>query len=192
MPRASAAPTILKAAQACLIEGGGAFEMRDVTDRAGVSEGLVYHYFKSKAGLLRAIVDDFYARYAAVVNRETDGAEPWLTREEARMRDAVQFLYDDPMARIILGGMNRLPEAAQAEMAQRRDIAERSIRNVRSGMKQGVIPANIDPSVAGPASIGAMNQVVMHALAQDPVPDQAQIADELWRIIKAIMGIKDG
>ncbi|MGB3455137.1 MAG: TetR/AcrR family transcriptional regulator [Litorimonas sp.] len=187
MPKASAAPAILTAARACLLEGEGAFEMRQVTERAGVSEGLVYHYFKSKAGLMAALVTDFYDRYSAVANRHVDRDVPWLEREEARLRDVVRFLYEDPMARLVMGGMDRLPQAARAEMHHRRDIAERSVRNVESGQQQGVIPAHVDPAIAGPATIGAMNQVVMHALSQDPPPDQNTVATELWRIIRAIV-----
>ena len=187
MPKPSAAPMILKAAEACLIEGGGTFEMRQVTDRAGVSEGLVYHYFKSKSGLLAAIVSNFYARYAEVANRHVERDVPWLEREEARLRDVVKFLYEDPLARIILGGLNRLPEAAKAEMENRRDIAERSVRNVQSGQGQGVIPGWVNASIAGPATIGAMDQAVMHALAQNPPPPQEMVATEIWRIIRAIV-----
>ena len=192
MPRASAAPAILKAAHDCLIDGGGTFEMRDVTDRAGVSEGLVYHYFKSKSGLVQTIVNGFYARYSDVANAATQAEEPWLDREERRLRAVVDFLYDEPLSPIMLGGMGRLPEVAQAERANRADIAERSIRNVRSGQRQGVIPAHIDPTLAGPASIGALDQAVMHALGQSPAPDRRHVADELWRIIRSIMDIETG
>ena len=187
MPKPSAAPMILQTAEAVLIEGGGVFEMKAVTDRAGVSEGLVYHYFKSKAGLLTAIVTSFYDRYADVANRHVDRDIPWLDREEARLRDVVRFLYDDPLARIILGGLNRLPEAAKAEMTNRRDIAERSVRNIQSGQEQGVIPDWVNASIAGPATIGAMDQAVMHALAQNPPPPQDEVATEIWRIIRAIV-----
>ncbi|MEL6687186.1 MAG: TetR/AcrR family transcriptional regulator [Pseudomonadota bacterium] len=187
MPKPSAAPMILQTAEALLIEGGGTFEMKMVTDRAGVSEGLVYHYFKSKAGLLTAIVTSFYERYSEVANRHFDRDIPWLEREEARLRDVVRFLYEDPLSRIILGGLNRLPEAAKAEMDNRNDIAERSVRNIQSGQEQGVIPDEVNASITGPATIGAMNQAVMHALAQDPVPPQDEVATEIWRIIRGIV-----
>lgn len=187
MPKPSAAPMILEAAEACLIEGNGTFEMLDVTGRAGVSEGLVYHYFKSKAGLLTAIVTAFYGRYSDVANRPMDRDIPWLDREEVRLRNVVRFLYEDPLAHIILGGLNRLPEAAKAEMENRHDIAERSIRNIQSGQDQGVIPDWVNASIAGPATIGAMNQAVMHALAQDTPPSQEELSTEIWRIIRGIV-----
>lgn len=190
MPRASAAPKILDAAEACLITGGGAFEMRDVTDRAGVSEGLVYHYFKSKSGLLSALVQRFFDRYSAVANQHMDRDIPWTEREQARLSAVIDFLYDDPLAPIMMGGLSRLPEAASVEMKNRREIAERSIHNVHSGMDQGVISTTIVAAIAGPAIIGAMDQVVLHALSQPEPPDRDHVKSEMWRIICAIVGIE--
>lgn len=191
MPKVSAAPAILNAAEACLIEGDGAFEMRAVTNRVGVSEGLVYHYYTSKSGLMTAIVKRYYDRYSDVANRHVDRSVPWLDREEARLRAVVQFLYADPLTPIILGGLSRLPEAARVEMENRRTIAERSIYNIQSGQDQGVIPDWVNASIAGPATIGAMDQAVMHALSQVVPLPQHIVATEIWRIICAILAITD-
>ena len=190
MPRPSAAPKILKATKACLIDGGGAFEMRDVTDRAGVSEGLVYHYFKSKSGLLSAIISDFYDRYAEVANQHRDRDIPWGQREQDRLSAVVDFLYDDPLALILMGGLSRLPEAAAVEMENRGGIAERAVRNVESGMEQGAIPKTIKAEIAGPVIIGAMNQAVIYGLSQTPAVDRETIKSELWRIISAIVVLR--
>ena len=59
---------LLAAAVEVLLEGDGDFEMGQLAARAGVSNGLAYHYFGSKAGVLSAVIDDFYDRYSAVAN----------------------------------------------------------------------------------------------------------------------------
>ena len=48
------AAKILAAAEEILREGDGALEMSQVAGKAGVSVGLAYHYFGSKAGMLGA------------------------------------------------------------------------------------------------------------------------------------------
>ncbi|WP_050625577.1 TetR/AcrR family transcriptional regulator [Bradyrhizobium viridifuturi] len=53
---------LLAAAQQELIEGHGHLEMQAVAKRARVSVGLAYHHFGSKAGLIAAVVEDFYQR----------------------------------------------------------------------------------------------------------------------------------
>lgn len=188
MSKRATAEKILEAAEACLVAGDGSFEMREVTTRASVSEGLAYHHFGNKAGLMSAIVRRFFERYDGVINRPVDRQEPWLKRERERLEDAVDFLFDDPLARIILGGMSRPPEAAAAELACRQTVAERSVRNVQSAQEQGVVPAEIDATLAGPATIGALHYAVLHALAQEPPPARGQVKKEMWRIVLGIVG----
>lgn len=84
---------ILAAARSALEAGGGQIEMNDVARRACVSVGLAYHYFGSKAGLVSALVTDFYDRYDAVVNRHYDDTGGWAARERMRLAEAVRFLF---------------------------------------------------------------------------------------------------
>ena len=189
MPRPSSAPKLLDAAELCLVEGTGDFEMRDVSTRAGASEGLAYHYFRNKAGLVTAVVARFFDRYDAVMNRHRDRNIPWAERERERLEDLIAFLYADPVAPLVFGSMSRLPETAAAEAQRRQDIVSRAAHNIRSGIEQGTIDPNIDSDIAGAAIIGAVNEVVTHSLRQSPPPTEARLADELWRIIAAIVGI---
>src|SRR5690606_34537405 len=63
---------LVTAAAAALVETGGRLEMASVAARAGVSVGLSYHYFGSKAGPIAVVFDDFHIRCDAgwsVLNR---------------------------------------------------------------------------------------------------------------------------
>lgn len=87
-PRGSAAVrvSLIAAATELFSQRGPAnVSVREVAGVANVNHGLVHHYFGSKDGLLRAVLDDLGARVAAAV---TDG-DP-----EATLRDA-----DGPVAR---------------------------------------------------------------------------------------------
>ena len=107
---------ILEAARAAFVDGRGDFEMGDVAERAGVSVGLAYHYFKSKAGLVSALIDDFYDRYDAVVNQRFDDIASWPEREYRRVSEAVGFLFDDPVAPIMLGRLSGSAQVVAAEV----------------------------------------------------------------------------
>ncbi|WP_171075265.1 TetR/AcrR family transcriptional regulator [Nonomuraea basaltis] len=69
--RASSAQSrtaLLDAAEQVFAERGfEATSIRDVTDQAGVAHGLVRHYFASKEGLWRAMIDRAIDRYAAAM-----------------------------------------------------------------------------------------------------------------------------
>ncbi len=53
---------LIRAAQEELIQSHGHLEMQAVAKRAQVSVGLAYHHFGSKAGLIAAVVEEFYSR----------------------------------------------------------------------------------------------------------------------------------
>ena len=90
---------LVAAAAEALLAGGGDFEMSQVARLAGVSDGLPYHYFGSKAGALSAVIDDFYDRYYAVVNQPLDGSRPWPEREFERLQAWLGFLYSTSPSR---------------------------------------------------------------------------------------------
>jgi AcrR family transcriptional regulator len=52
--------------------GYHATRLDDVAERTGVTRGAVYHHFRDKKGLLRAIVD----RYIGAFDRSIEGALP--------------------------------------------------------------------------------------------------------------------
>lgn len=58
---------LIRAAEKELIWSHGHLEMQPVAKRAQVSVGLAYHHFGSKAGLIAAVVEDFYNRLDQVV-----------------------------------------------------------------------------------------------------------------------------
>jgi len=60
---------LLEAAASELVERDGQLEVASVAARADVSVGLLYRYFGSKAGLVRAVVEDFYDRLFAETSR---------------------------------------------------------------------------------------------------------------------------
>ena len=84
-----------------------------VAQRAGVSVGLLYRYFGSKAGLVAAVVDDFYDRLLAEVAAADDRELDWATRERRRTENSVAFHYREPLAPIILTLLTREPEVAE-------------------------------------------------------------------------------
>ena len=83
------ANAILNAADEVLAEGGiAALSARVVAERAGVNKALVFYHFKSKAGLLHAVLQRYYrAHLEALRHAFADDGAPIGTRVH-RMVDA--------------------------------------------------------------------------------------------------------
>ena len=147
--------------------------MSDVARRAGVSDGLPYHHFGSKAGALSAVIDDFYDRYYAVVNQPLDGSRPWAERELERLRSWLAFLYGEPLAPIVLGRMGRTAQVAGLESSRQDQLIGLARRNIELGQRAGDISETIDAGIAAAAIIGAIRQAASQAF-QDPEPPAAE------------------
>ena len=184
------AARILAAAEEILRDGDGALEMTQVAEKADVSVGLAYHYFGSKSGMLGAIIDAFYDRYNQVVNQYIDPDIPWRVREKDRLMSAVEFLYNDPMAPVILGKMAHTNQVAAVESARHEEMIEMAIRNIGSGIRRGDIGGHIDPTIAGAAITGAMRSGIMHAMTMRPRPDPAKLTHQIWGMIAGALDIE--
>ncbi|WOE75657.1 TetR/AcrR family transcriptional regulator [Alterisphingorhabdus coralli] len=184
------AARILAAAERLLREGDGELEMSQVASEAGVSVGLAYHYFGSKSGMLGAIIHAFYDRYNAVVNRYIDPDITWAVRERDRLSAAVEFLYTDPMAPIILGRMVHTSQVAAIEAARHEEMVEMAARNVASGIKRGDIGRHIDPAIAGATIVGGMHSAIIHAMGMTPRPEPAQLSHQIWGMITGALDLE--
>ncbi|WP_417620474.1 TetR/AcrR family transcriptional regulator [Parasphingorhabdus sp.] len=184
------AARILAAAEEILRANNGELEMSQVAEKANVSVGLAYHYFGSKSGMLSAIIDAFYDRYNAVVNQYIDPDIQWGVREKDRLKAAVEFLYNDPMAPVILGKMAQTRQVAAVESARHEEMIEMAIRNIGSGIKRGDIGSHIDPAIAGAAITGAIRSGIMHAMGMRPRPDPAKLTHQIWGVIAGALEIE--
>ncbi len=180
---------ILAAAADAFVAGRGDLEMNDVAKRAGVSVGLAYHYFRSKAGLVSALITDFYDRYDAVVNRRFEPGLSWSARESRRLLDVVEFLFSDPLAPAILGSLRGDAEIAAVETARRSVIIELAAENIRRGQSRGEINPEIDPEIAAAIINGGLREAVAVALADPCGRDARDFARQSWALIEGALGL---
>jgi len=177
---------LLEAAARELAARDGDLEVQAVADRAGVSPGLIYRYFESKAGLVAAVVEDFYDRYDREVIRGVPrpGAG-WAARERARTERGVAFLYGEPLAPAVLSRLSREPGVAAIEARRVGRTIRTAARNLALGQRRGEIPADLDPVVAGAMLVGGVRQAVVEALSREESPSREALVDALWGCIVA-------
>lgn len=154
--------------------------------RAGVSVGLIYRYFGSKAGLLGAVVEDFYDRYDRDVMEPNPapGAD-WPKRERERTARAVAFHYREPLARVVLSRLHREPGVAAIEAERLARHVESAARNLTLGQERGEIPRDLDVGLAGAMVLGGIRQGLAEALGRTPPPAPEIVVEQLWRFIAA-------
>lgn len=180
---------LIKAAREELIARGGALEIDPVAARAEVSVGSIYRHFGSRAGLVEAVVDDFYTRYRseALETNPVPGGR-FAAREKRRTELSVAFHYADPLARVILSSLHLDPGVAVKEAMHIDAMIELAAGVMALGQLRGELPEGRDPRFIGAMIIGGMRHVLAVALAEE-LP-QHETAERLWLLIAGIMGVE--
>ncbi|UVE16717.1 TetR/AcrR family transcriptional regulator [Pseudomonas sp. LS44] len=180
---------LLDAARSELLEQGGGLEVGRVAERAGVSVGLIYRYFNSRAGLLAAVAEDFYDRYQEQVMAADPlpDAADWSSREEQRTRRAVDFVYAEPLAPLVLVSLAREPEVAALEAQRTAENVRQGADNIRRGQAAGQLNAGLDPELVSAMILGGMHQALLEALARPQRPVADHLARQLWHFIRGAL-----
>ncbi|QDO98535.1 TetR/AcrR family transcriptional regulator [Ferrovibrio terrae] len=182
---------ILKAAAKVLIAGDGQCEIADVARAAGVSAGLSYHYFTSKAGLIAAVVEAFYDRMeAAVMEPNPKPGAGWGERERLRLERMVDFYYGEPLAPLILTRLSRTPDVAAVEAARLARHIDLAARNVELAQQKGEIPTDLDAHLLGAMILGGLRQAIGQVLGMTKRPTRDKITDQLWSFIAGTAQLK--
>jgi len=177
---------LLECAREQAIATGGRLEIAAVAGAAGVVPSVIYRYFDSKAGLVSALIEQFFGRLRAEVLDVDLGQDgDWAAHERLRLVRGIRFHYADPLAPVLYGALAREPEAARTHERCIAAVIEQAAASVRRGQERGELPADVDPELAGAAMFGAMQRLMVSALSRTPPPPEQEIAELLWRQVAA-------
>lgn len=184
---------LVQAARDELIERSGMLEVDSVAQRAGTSVGLIYRHFGSRAGLVGAVVDDFYDRFRAEAFEinPAPGAG-FAERERRRTALYVAFHYADPLARVIVHNLHLDAEVAAMEARHRREMIRLAESMMRLGQRRGQLPVDRDPALIGAMIIGGLREGLGVALSGEQWADQEETARQLWVLVAGIIGVDAG
>jgi AcrR family transcriptional regulator len=184
---------LIRAAQQELIRGHGHLEMQAVAKRARVSVGLAYHHFGSKAGLIAAVVEEFYSRLdEAAFKGAPLTAQGWAGREHERIAAYISFHYDHPFAPLVVGALSRAPEVLDVEIAfTNRQLAAGAVM-LEVAKRDGIIPNHIDPDLTIALMIGGIRQALVRALTSERRPDPVELTNDIWAFMAGALHLTTG
>jgi AcrR family transcriptional regulator len=178
-----------------------------VAKRAGVSVGLTYHHFGSKAGLVAGVVNRFYEPLRAIAfgdvtpsNAIPSNAIPsnisaspigWRKREFARLRAMTDYFYDHPLSPLIAGRLAREPEVLDIERKHREALLVLSARNIAQGQSEGVAAQGLHPQVAATLLMGGQRLAIERAVLSDPRPERDRLVGHIWAFTCNALRLED-
>jgi AcrR family transcriptional regulator len=130
MPRPSREPEILDAALGCFAERGyDATRIRDIAQRAGVSEAALYRHHRSKEAVGEALFASHMRRYSEALEAvAADRTRPVGERVRELARTALRVRAEQPAAfAFVLGHHNRFLGALPADFPYPIRVVERLV-----------------------------------------------------------------
>ena len=176
---------ILRAATS-VFAGKGFFNSKvsDIAAEAGIADGTVYLYFKSKDEILHSIFDRAMADFIADGKRELESidgaverlrriAELHLERRGADRDLAIVFQVE------LRGSTKFMQEFSAAGFAEYLDIIRRTIEQ---GQKAGELRADIKPVTCAKILYGALDEMVTNWILSPRAYPLAPMAAEVMKV----------
>ena len=146
-PEAKRALTMQAARRLFVERGYAATTTADVARQAGVSEGILFHHFGSKEGLLAAVAGE-YGRGLAAAMFEAAPLGPTPPSAAEMLRRAFAFVREQgTLARLLV--LTADPSSRQtARQASRAEIVGALARGFADWSSRGLLRRPIDPQIA--------------------------------------------
>src|SRR5829696_1606474 len=166
--------------------GRGYFNSKvaDIAGEAGIADGTVYLYFKSKDDILHSIFDRAMAEFIAEGKREIEN----LNGPEEKLRRIAELhlekLGADRELAIVFqvelrGSTKFMQEFSAAGFAEYLDIIRETISD---GQKQGVFRGDLKPVVVAKILYGALDEMVTNWILSQKSYPLAPMADEVLKV----------
>jgi TetR/AcrR family fatty acid metabolism transcriptional regulator len=159
-------------------------KVADIAAEAGIADGTVYLYFKSKDEVLHSIFDRAMERFIGEGRRQLEGidspierlrkiAELHLGRLGADRETAVVFQVE------LRGSIKHMQEFSAAGFAEYLDIIRETIED---GQKRGRFRGDVGPVVAAKILYGALDEMVTNWVLSSRSYPLAPMAGEVLKI----------
>lgn len=159
-------------------------KVADIAGEAGIADGTVYLYFKSKDEILHSIFDRAMEEFIAEGKREIEGIPDPESKLRRIARLHLEKLGSDREMAVVFqielrGSTKFMQEFSAAGFAEYLDIIRQTIAE---GQQAGVFRADIKPVVCAKILYGALDEMVTNWILSKKSYPLAPMADEVLKI----------
>ena len=120
----------------------------EIARTAGVSEALIYQYFKTRQGLLYAVLAEYLKNYRLIIYEKLDAAEGSLNKVRALIAGLLSLYADNRVfARILLLEVRNFQDYFDSEAYTiTREYGDKYMTTLQEGIRSGEIRSDIPPA----------------------------------------------
>ena len=154
-----------------------------IAERLGLTQGALFRHFPTKQAIWASVMGWVADTLLARLERAAAGQGAPLDALEALFGAHVAFVVEHPgIPRMLFGELQNPVETPAKQLVQTllQRYAERLVRLVEAGRRDGSIAAEIEPRVAALLFIGSLQGLVMQSLLAGDVARMAQDAPRVF------------
>jgi len=169
----------------------GAITTAEIAKTAGVTEALIYKYFKDKRDLLHQILGDYLKTYGVLLETDLGGIKGALNRLRKLIWSHVNvYATNRVFAKVLLIEVRNYPDYYRSDTYELVKIYSNTLLEViREGMRAGDIRDDIPAKMIRHCILGSIEQVCLSGIVFDReiLPDEVSdhLCDILFEGIKA-------
>jgi len=162
----------------------------DIAVTAGVTEGLIYKYFKDKRQLLHHVLKEHYEYFLCQINRDLNGVSGALNKLGKVIWSSIdRYANHRVFARIILLEVRNSDEYFQSEAYDLvRQFNKILLDIIKEGMESGEIRRDVSPSLIRHTIFGTIEHACLNRVIFNETVPTDEIAEQITHLI--LNGIK--
>lgn len=184
--------TIVEAATTVFgAKGYEAASIAEIARTADVSDGLIYRYFSNKRDLLYRVLEAFYERVVAALEKEAANGTSFEERLHALVRRHLgNFVADRELCRLFLSEVRVASDykGSTIQNLNRRYVSVLTAL-IEAGIEQGEVKADASPRLVRNVIFGAIEHIAWPYVNGDGKLDVAETAKAVTALIYGGIGI---
>jgi AcrR family transcriptional regulator len=156
-----------------------------IAREAGVTEGLIYKYFKDKKDLLYQVLEENFTLFYDTLSRKMDREQTCVQKLRTMIRTTIRaYVKNRVFARIILLEVRSSPDyfgCPAYDMVKR--YASTLLDIIRKGQEQGEISPGIDPLAFRKVILGSIEHACLGEVIFNREMDPDAVAEQINHIL---------
>jgi AcrR family transcriptional regulator len=177
---------IVEALKALLEEKDfGAITTAEIAKNAGVTEALIYKYFKDKRDLLHQILSEYLERYRAQITHDLGGIKGVFNKLRKLIWSHINvYATNRVFAKVLLIEVRNYPDYYKSETYERvKEYSDIVLKIIEEGVQTKDIRDDISPKLMRYGILGSIEQVCLTGITFGREIDPDDLTDQLCEFL---------
>lgn len=159
----------------------GAITTAEIAKNAGVTEALIYKYFKDKRDLLHQILSDYLEQYRAQITHDLSGIKGVFNKLRKLIWSHINvYATNRVFAKVLLIEVRNYPDYYKSETYDRvREYSDIVLKIIEEGVRNKEIRDDISPKLMRYGILGSIEQVCLSGITFGRKIDPDDLTEQL-------------